>query len=499
MNSTGGPLTYRDKPLLFNTVTSDDLAYFTDSVKTIRMLWFKKYGITLPAKEVTGGSLIGSWSVSSNYPGSTKMVNVVINPPCPCEDCNFQYALGIVGEIENPGIFNSQWAPETRTYAGYIPAVGSCSGTNLGAADITTIEDDLIHQISIDNGGGAFSSSAPDANSPGGPGAVVWARKYYIVKTTDYADSAGFTLTHNDGTTTVYAYDANSTAGAWGVNFNATTTAIAVQTTEAGLLSTATLNGTYMAIRLGTDTYMITTIQPGLLFSIGTMVNMTIEEKGINLKAKSKKEMFYVNFDKGFCTTYGLYWFEVTDSATTFDQNGLDLSIYVNGVDHNETNSTGAGTANAVTDINVAQQTSHGVYASAPTTAGNGSVIIASIAGHPLSGLAAANIWVELDSTSTATYAIAASTPTGSFERLSNDDVWREFSQLPFDGPLRSQHRVPSPTEGATFNKYTIRCQQGTYGLHGASHGATYLSEIVCYVNKAYASTFETVLTNWLS
>lgn len=459
---TGGPLKYAQRPLLFNTVTSDDIGYFTDSVRNIRMLHFKKHGLTLPAKQ--GSTLVGSWTKGSYYPGSRKNINFVLSPSCPCESCNYSYAITVYGEVKDPGIFNSQFAPEGRTYGGRIELLGTCSNGVIADSDIVNIENDILDQVTNDNGLGAYS---------GAKSGIVEARRYYIVTVTSNLADFGFTITKPDGTTiTVLETHVDATTGVFGTTFNAD----------------ATVNTLFTAVRIGDDTYMVISKAAGYKFTIGTLVNMTSSERGLNFRAKEVDERFYLNYEFGFGTVKDLYWFEIIDSAATFAQNETDLSIFVDGVDHNETNSTGAGATNLVTDINVAQQTGHNLYASTDST----SKVI--IAGYEL----ATTVWIEVDSTSGSGISCVAYTPKGDFTRLTADDVWREFGQLGNYGPLTSQVRQELPNN-VPFNRYVIRSVQDTYGLHGASHGASYQSEVICYVAKAYASIFETALTNWLS
>lgn len=476
MNTTGGPLTYKDKPILVNGAASADIQKFDDVLQgNMHMLHFKKHGIVLPSRIGSdSGTIIGSWTKSYPTPGAYKMVNLVINPACPCEDCNYSYGINIVASHKDPGIFNSQWAPESRFYTGQIPAIGTCNGTALSAADIVTIENDIIDQITNDNGLGTYQG--PAANANGVIGAIVEARKFYYFVVSDNNNLSGFTITHADGTTTAYSVDANGVAGAWGAAFNAD----------------AAVNTVYKAIRLGTDTYMITTFDAGLKFSLGTLLLGTAATKGINLKSKDINETFYIQYDKGFATATGMFYFEITDSAVTFAQNGLDMLIYIDGALHSETNSTGAGAANAVTDINVAQQTSHDVYGSAPTSTANTTVVIASLADITLA--------ISLDTTTLTTIIITdRNTPSGQFARQTQDDVFREFHNHPFDGTLRSQHRPVLPLADTDYAIFIIRCLQGTYGLHGASHGASYNSEVIAYVKVSEAEAFETILDSWIA
>ena len=475
MNNTGGPLTYRDKPILVNGAAADDLAVFTDTVKTIKMLNFKKHGITLPAKEVTGGSLIGSYSRSKYYPGSYKMVNIVINPDCPCEDCNYNYALAITSEIQNPGVFNSQWVPERRTYASFVPAIGTCNGTKLSAADILTIETELLKQIHQDDGRGSYDN-LPNAN--GGPGAVVYARRYYIIDADETADS-GFTVTKADGTTYVYlTTHSGTTAGLLAIQFNAN----------------ANVNTILNCIRIGASKYMIISKDEGYVFTLGTLVSATQAERGINLRAKYIKLKFYVNYDGNFCTHYGVNWYEITDSAATFAVGGVDMEFYTDGAKTllADKPASSPGSIKLVADINgtTTGVTTNGFWASSIVT--DTTIVIANINQTH-------DYWMALTNTSIATVGITNYTGSGSFERLSMDEVYREFSQLPFDGILRSQHRVELPLLGSYCDRFVITCNQGTYGLHGASHGAGYRSEVIAYVRTDVADAFETLLSgSWL-
>ena len=459
----GGPLNYSQKPLLFNSVTSDDIGYFVDSVKSTRMLQLKKYGITLPAKE--NSILIGSYSKACHFPGSYKNVLLVLDPPCPCETCNYEYAIGVTGVVQNPGVFNSQITPETRTYGGRFEALGACSNGILADSDIQRMELDIIAQITNDNGMGSYSGSG---------GAIVEAYRYYIFDVTSNDADSGFTLTKPDGTTVVFtATHTDLTAGIFSIELN----------------GDATVNTLLFAARIGDNRFLVTSKQAGYAFSLGTLVNCTQFQRGIRFVAKSKEQKFFLQFDNGFATAHELNWFEVDDSAATFAQNDTDLSIYVDGVLHSETNSTGAGAANLVTDINVAQQTDHGLYGSAYST---GKVVIA---GLDLT----TKISVAVASTSVSTISCKGFTPEGEWERLTADDVWREFSQLGFYGAQAMQVRQEMPIKDAEYCKYVISCKMSTYGLHGASHGGSYDAQVIAYVLKSQAATFDTALTNWLS
>lgn len=442
VSGTGGNLTYPVRPYLFNTLDASDLGMFTDSVTSKKTLILKKYGIQIP---YVSGAV--TTAVVQPLPGEYKSVRLVVNPACPCEDCNYNFGITIEKKVKKPGVKNSDYYPTGRFYGGNIPRIGTCSNGIMAAADIATIENTILDEITTDTGGNMENSQ---------PG-IVNAKKYYIVNDTANTDASGFTVTWADGTTTVFVTAATFAAGQLGVQFNAKTTAA---------YGGAAFNALLVAYRIGADQFIITSIDPGLKFSIGTLVDATVAETGLLITSKSKDIQFNLRAEPGvFQIKNGISIVKITPTVWTAGTVVMRVdgatAVTANIAADQNTTIGNINTALAAKGYALPNGTGSALIAMVPTY---GKLLVTSVTGVQNYNWSSKASWPFF-------------TP---------DDVYVEFSQLRHLGGHLSQVHDVKPLKDQEYVKYNISYLQSGHGdMHVASGAGDYKQGYTFYILKS--------------
>jgi hypothetical protein len=424
-------LSYQKTQILLNTVGQANLATFKDK-DGVKKLIIKDKGIVLSGGP---GASVGK-SVSDAFMGKAVLLKQTKNDPA--SPVNVEFGFRIESKLRTPGyIDNSEYWPTGKFYGSIAPNLSTF-------ADAQVLEMDNIIMRMI-NGDKGFSQ---DAAVP--TGSIVSARRAYTVVDADNTDASGFTITWPDGTTTAFVTKTTFGDGEFGTQLMASSTA-AYGSTVGALLE---------AYQIAADTYIITSREEGLEFSLGTGVDATISVPGILLTSRHDDILFNVQFNPYEWTSQGLNLTKI---------NGGGFGSAFNGhvsVDGTVTEVTATTQANILTALNAIT----GVNALADGTA---AMTIAST-------LAVDFMAVNFPVINAAGNAPLTKTPasitfeackSGKFSVMNADDVAREFAALDHAGFLRSAIRGNfNTTAGISYTKFIVTGTTKVGAIHGASH-----------------------------
>ena len=393
--------------LLFNTVLPKDWGHYVDAAG-VKKLLLKRDGITIP-------KVSGKWSVKvSDYqPGRFRAMFLEKNkyPVVPGEPYSFGYTF--IKERKQPGVNNDQFFPEQVYYFGKVNGASALVNGVVADADVLAIENQIL------------DLNLADINRVGST-AFVGLRRAYIVTDDDNDAGGGFTVTLENGTNVVFLTSTTLAAGQLGVQFNANTD----------------VNTKLVAIRIGADRYIITSIDPGYKFTLGTCVTTTIESRKIYAQGLTLDYKIDCEFDPREATNLGAY-ISIINRNGASTVGGTATKCYVEGT---EVSVTGHGTyANLVANFNTALNT-YGSYAIAGVTDLIYIYAPASLKSFSVK-LGDATLMLKSKELS----------PTGNFPTLTSDDVFRTFIGRGQHGDLYNRRYAKNqPVEGGIYRKYII-------------------------------------------
>jgi len=447
----GGNLTYPVRVHLLNTIDADDIGLYEDSVTSEWTLAFKKLGIQIPHRTTNERTVI------TPLPGEHKAVRLVVNPACPCEDCNYEYGIGIIKKVKKPGVDNSDYYPTSRFYGDKLFRIGTCSNGILAAADITTIENTIMSQITADLGGG-MENSMP---------AIVGAKKYYLISDNDDSDESTITVTHGGSDVAIASAGAAfNLASVFNAEGDVNTKLVCYQYDETGT----------------TRKFLITSIDDGYEFSIAAGTDTTIVEKGLLITAKSKDVQFQVEAQPGvFEIKEGISLTSVTGCTYT-NVNQLDMRI--DGARLEVPFDTNIATS--VAAINTAQSGKFGVAVKGTTML----IMLNPAYGEKMTAFAGVVATDAVHKAADFNHSSKASYPF-----FTPDDVFKEFSQLRHLGSALSMVHDEKPIKDVEYVKINISYTQSGHGdMHGASYGVDYKQGYAFYIRK---SEYDSATDKW--
>ncbi len=452
-------LTFPTELILFNSaLTTADFGMYGDSKKGKAMLSFKKLGLQIPGVAASAGTLPTSaaGTLSSNIVSVTKTKTtlgtvsgglIYLKNAAPCSDCDFPYYLTFKKEVQWPGRDNFESNYVKRHYAGTIARPVISNGL-IADSTLLAMEDDLIKQITADRG---LATELTDKNDQ----AFVEARRIYTVTNDDYTDASGFTVTWADGTTYVFATASTFTAGQFAIQFNAD----------------SNVNTKLKCYRIGVETYMITSIDAGLLFTLGTLVDTTITKRGIYYKSVDKLIQVTPSMEDSFAS---MMLFDIA-TVSAYSAGTHKTSGIYNGTAFNTSATWSSNLATSVAAINTANSAGYPYYAN---VVGTTCVIVA---------IGINSFKITPSGTATVTYTVNG---RGTWDYLTGDDVFRIFSAFPNTNGIQSWQRLDQPAKDSTWFKYIITTkavdQPSAVGGAGATNSMEQKFEI--YVKQSLAT-----------
>jgi hypothetical protein len=426
---------------LFNEVLNKDWGMFKDE-NSVKNLIIKKHGNIIPK---TGTTL----KVSQYDPGKSANHFLEITKRPIAEGFPFEFGYTFVRKMKNPGVHNDEAFTHQQYYGGFLTAARAMVNGLIADADVLDIENQILAIAKL-------HTNDPQVVDK----CFVNLRRAYVVNDSDNTDASGFTVTLEDGTEVVFATGTTFAAAQMGVQFNAL----------------STVNTKLLAIRIGANKYIITSIDPFYNFSIATPVDATITHRYIYAETNDTDYDVEAQYNQGEATASRIN-LTVLD-ATTATTPALD--IYVDGVKH--TPSTSSTLATFIANINTAVASDHGVYAIL-----QGSTRVYIFAPETLTSFNCV-----LGDTSTYTI-VKESSPQGGYAYLTSDEVFRVFMAKGNHGKLATQKYITQPIDGGIYRKYiltTVYSQDAVGGAAGGSENVTHVVEIYVLLSAALTSKF---------
>lgn len=429
-NYTGGVLTKSTSSFLFNNaITKEDIgAYKETDGSAVLILKNLGYSLYLGPNSKT--------FMTCNDPGALRAQLITLNMDCPCDECEYEYGFKVTSKLQMPGHRNSIPKPLMNPYYGKISSV-ECNLGKIVDSQVLAMEDDLIGQI---NG---YMPINNDGLIP-----AQWATRYYIVEDTDTSDIS--TLTISIGGTDYVVSSAIAPDPVFSLVENINANVGIAGRVKAIFLEDP--SGASYSIALFADTF-----EGGAnLFTVTAGADVAIIQRSILLVSRDKKFSISVEVDKSIGKVEGLNLARIT---------------------------TPAGGVPAQYDITFQSPTADVTYAkNSPCTADNALVFPV----NPLLPYVIAGDWV-ITMVSAVIYAFSAAddssivyepgafqldlaTKTGSWEVLSNDFVFQQFSHSPNLGGLSQQVRKNHPIAGMRYCKIDIVWEDEIADLVGANH-----------------------------
>ena len=425
-------LIYQKQQFLYTQIGPSNLATYTDK-DSVKKLILKDKGI-----ELSGGSRA---QVSKSYTdyAMRKAVLLTQTKNAPASTRDVDYGFRIVAEFKNPGyIDNSEVWPHGKFYGGTYPNLSTFTDTQ-----VVDIDNKIIDMIEADKG---FNQ---DQTTP--TGAIVRSRRAYTVVDTDNTDASGFTITWPDGTTTVFATGTTFADGQIGEQLMADAT-VAYGSTVGALLE---------AYQIAADTFVITSRNPGLKFTLGTAIDTTISTPGILIDSKFDDIKFRLEYDPYEWTAQGLNITKIAQSDFTA---ALNAHVSVDGAVTEVTAATDQDTQrdaiSAITGVTALNDSTDGFTVASALTVKSMAI------NFPVENAAGTDHLTA--TTASITY---EATTEGKFSSLTSDDVHRIFAEADHAGFLRTAIRgVGNSLPDTEYTCYTITGVSKVGSIHGANH-----------------------------
>lgn len=403
--------------------------------------------------------MAGLFSVTAQctFPGFKKTMCIELDPVCPCVDCDYEYGITIWKHVKKPGVYNSDVFRQPFFYGGTLDKV-SCTSGVFSDAQILIMENDIITQITNDNGLGQ------DA-----PGSPVSAGRCYTIEDTDPTTDSSIVITVDGVATTITVPGDHSvqTGSSWATTIN----------------NTAAVNANVFALPVADNDnrFTICSNVAGKLFTVAVVTDTSIVKREICLTNKLIDDTFEVEIDSklGVKTGRNGYVFSSSDWTAA----GNDIAFYVGGVLVDVTGPAAPTNAGLIVQAINAAITAAGVTAWAyynPTT----NYIYILLPDNVQS------FAYNLSSTSKIKF-VQGYSATGKFSSLTSDDIFRIFAYSQHAGMMANEIYKIQPIHGVEYCCYTFKQHHMlTPSLsEGASHFNQYMQEFTVCLPKAMAQT----------
>lgn len=456
--------------LLYDTITTADVGVYGDTKKVKNILAFKKEGIQIPGAANTAGAV----PVAASGTRATNLIKITrsetnsgilngglisLKTTAPCSDCDYNYGISFTKEVQYPGQNNFETNTVKRYYAGTI-ARPSVSAGVIQDSTLLAMEDELIRQITADRG---VKSTLTDVNDQ----SFVEARRFYIIDETSGTGSSDITITWPDGTTTPITALNTSAAGKIAYDFNALTT----------VAYGSTLNALLRMYRIGTNKYMITSINAGLLFTVTLVANLTFGTSG----STSSRGIYYKSIDKlvqakpYFNETFANHEL-ITIASITATTGTHTFSGIANGVSFSYSSAGSATSTTNFANINTANTLAYRYFA--------GQLLTGSSQQNSIVAIGINSFKFKTTGTAVATWTVNG---LGIYPYLTGDDVFRIFS-FQKNVSFPNIERLSQPSAASTWYKYIITYRSDAQPLGGVAGQIGYTDQTVeIYCTQANA------------
>jgi len=475
------------KVLFYNTLAIADVGVYDDlkakgSNPTLgyATLVFKKEGVNLVNKDVvdttpTDATFNTGVKVTTAYTddGLYQSCLLKMNAPAGAEDIYYDYGLTIRKKVKHPGVNTFHNNTYQKTYGGTLDAVTTSGGYVVDATKLI-MEDNLLDMITNDT---SMHSNNTDITT-NFAGAIVEARRCYLVDTVAYG-----------GTETITLYDEDGVA----ISGAVVTIATDIGTFINEFNTDAQVTPYALAVAASTTSFYVIFITAGYKGRIAVAnETIAIDSRYIHLVTKDTEVQFDVEFQMP--TFFTKYNFGVLRLTWVHNHNTY---WHINS-GAEETIAMGAAKTNMVTNINAATFDGGAagamIYGALTTGAGGfGDFVLKAdvdTIGWRQASVANAT-GVRTNGFTAATTNYLYSTPMGKFPSLTSDDVQRAIWNLRDAGMLPGMYSN-SATDGTAYAKYHILCDTTVNDDTGVSTSDTFQQEVVIYAGKTVAGTTTT-------
>jgi hypothetical protein len=432
-STAGVPISYP----VFSIVIAGATAYTCAVVQTTA-------NYTAPTAQA---ATIKSVKKTSTKAGTVSGGLIFLNNVAPCITCDYEYHLNFRKEVQFPGQDNFETNEYSRHYGGTLARPVISAAGIFDDATMLAIEKDLIDQIQADKG---VLTTLTDIHDQ----AHIEARRFFIIKDTDPSDASVFTAVWEDGTASTVVTSAVLNSSHWDYG-------------NLGQYTNAT--STLKAYRIAENTYMVTSVDSGKLFTVTVGTETEILSHGIYYKAIDALVQATPMMEPSF----GYYkLFSSVTMTTTLNSGANTITGVYNQTpfSHSSTNVTSAAvSAAAINTVN----TSFAIpYAALPNS--TTSIIISAL------GIRTFNV---KNSVPTLTWTCQG---VGTWGYLTGDDVFRIFANR--TNSMRPQwQRIDQPAAGTSWFKYiiTLTYADQPASVGGAGDRVTKEQTVEIYVNQA--------------
>lgn len=442
-------LTYPKKQILYSSIGPSQLATYTDKDGKKKLI-LKDNGT-----ELLGGAN-ASWSKTESDAATRRAILVTqTKAALSATPTNADYGIRVVDRLKTPGYVNNS---ELRGRGKYYGSAFNVS--TYDEAKAIEINKEITRLIAADTGKNI------DGAIPAG--AVVRARVAYTVVDSDATDASGFTITWPDGTTTVFATATTFTGG------NQIGTQLMGSATSA---YGSTVGALLEVFQVGALTYVITSRQPGLEFTLDTPVDTTISTQGLLIDSKYDDILFDLQIDSKEFTQTGLNLVKL--SCTGFGS-PLNAHVAVDGTVSEITATTNQATQlaalNAVTGIYAINDSTNGFTIASALTVKTMKVNfpILNKAGNDPLAVSLATVSYE-------------ATKAGAFSSLTYQEVQQKFAAADHAGILREVIPGNFPVQATNYCVYTVNAITPVGGLHAAGSMESRKTTVELYIPASAA------------
>lgn len=457
--------------ILLNTLSYQDVGLYNDYNTKKKVMTFKKLGIQIFGDAATGTKAIPAVPAITNTlatgltvaksttaSGSMQMLFMSIEPPAPCETCNWDYGISIREKVKLPGVHSNRANVSTISYGDTMATVATSGGYITDAYQLLA-ENDIITQIANNLGKHIAEQRYPMKMT----GSAVEARRAYKCTITNAANE----ITIKDSTGT--AYGADVVTGASG------------KLAAEAINDAAHLHGNVMAFPANqTTSFYVMSAVNGEIFTVedgGGTGTLTIDERYIVFLSKDDEIQFDVIVGKELGATFmktSLYTLDGNTGAGT-------TTIYVDGVS-NDGAADAADLEDYATELN-SHFTGAGITDCwACSDPDNGVVYV-------WAGPTAQVLTFVFSATSTTSVTNSFS-GYPNYPQLTSEDVFRMFWNNMDGGHLAAMQYGDQPLKDTDYNVYYIRNENlKITSLHGAGYNQTGEAEYEIYVPKSICGT----------
>ena len=430
MGNTGGVLTRTQKSFLFNRLINHaDIGAYVDSVEGGNKLILKTLGYTIPMNAQT------KLTMSCNDPGARRGILLTLEAKAPCNECNYEYGITVKSSHQYPGRFNSDSVPRTNVYSGSIASVETDQGF-ITSTYLRMMEKDLIKQINT------YIPMNTDGIMP-----AQLATRFVILKDLNTTTNTVLGVTVN-GVTTVLTANGHATL-------------------VKEILDKTTLSAMYMGDPSGASYTFAVWSEKGDWFELDTThADVEVVQESMLILSRENKLHIAVESNPSIGKIEGInivkFFTNSGGAATTYD-----ITFSSNSA------------VDAIRRLNSPCGVNAAFVFGNRDHINNLSTWFLTKDGNQIFGYSA-------NDEAYVTYMpgdmeVSLVTKTGSWEKLSTDDVFREFAHNPNFGGLSAQVYRNIPTEGTRYCKLVIEWNQEIADLVGANHMNGHRQSIALY------------------